>query len=293
MIIILFTPGAFGSTIEYSLRQFSNELTKISATVLDDGSMHSYHKELHLCNISEFSKIKDSIYEIVTPVYPNFDRRSPAETIVEFKKNINVTQKVVLIYFASVEMAERNCLFAYYKIPVLLDSILKDKQTSWDTNYSSWQDMQPFELREALSFYIDQQHAHLEINKVIDNNWLCITPDDILYNFKNTILKIIEYYGLTVDPSQNIEEFYNNWVNKQQYIIDEFEKIKNILDSVNSNHLFVWDKLSIVGEAIVQSKLRKQGIEIACYNLNEFPNNTDDLKSFTYLPEPKNEYQNL
>jgi hypothetical protein len=276
MIIVLFPAGGFGSTIEYSLRQFSNELPKISATVLDNGSMHSYEKEFHTGIIEQFLKIKDTDYKIVTPTYPGHDYLSPAATLQGYKNNIDSMQKVVLIYFTNLEMAERNQLFSYYKCPTFLDDVMKDKHMTWNVNYNSYKDMQPFELREALSFFIDQQSSHLEIS--IDSNWLCITPDDTLYNFKNTILKIIEYCELTVDRSQNLDEFYNNWFKKQQYIIKEFEQIVNIMDSIKLGYTMTWDKLSIVGEAIIQSKLRRQGIEIACHNLNEFPTSIDNLK---------------
>ena len=282
MIIVVFPAGAFGSTIEYSLRQFGNELTKVEATVMYTGSMHSYKKEFHPLSLAEFLKIKDDNYEIVTPTYPGHDYKTPTETIKEFKKNINSSHKVILVYFGESNQAERNQLFCYYKIPDFLDYIMKDKQQSWNPSYSSFKDMQLFELREALSFFIDNTVAELKIDEVVDKNWLCITPDDLLYNFKNTILKIIEYTGLTVADSENIDNFYNKWFNSQQYILDEFENINKIMDSINSGPDITWDKLSIIGEAIVQSRLRRQGIEIACHNLNQFPTNTEDLKkSFT------------
>ena len=222
-------------------------------------------------------KIKEFNYEIVTPTYPNHDYLSPSETILELKKHINSEHKVLLIYFTNLEMAEKHKLFGYYKIPDFLDTTMKDKHASWNVNYSSYKDMQMFELREALSLLIDQQVEYLEIHDSIDNNWLCITTDDLLYDFRNTISKIIEYTGLTIDHSQNIEEFYKEWFKKQQYIIDEFEKINAIVDSINSGSNMTWDKLSILGEAIVQSRLRQQGIEIACHGLNQFPTNTNDL----------------
>jgi hypothetical protein len=278
MIIVLFPGGSFGSTIEYSLRQFSNELTKVTATITNTGSMHSYDKEFHPLSFSEFLEIKNNNYEIVTPVYPNYEHQTPAETIKEFKKNIDSSQKVVLVYFSELKMSERNQLFCYYKIPDFLDHIMKDKQTGWNADYTSYKDMQPFELREALSFFIDQQAEQLEISKVIDKNWLCITPDDVLYNFKNTILKIIEYTGLTVDDSKDIDDFYNEWFKNQQYILDEFENINSIVASINSGSDTTWNKLSIIGEAMVQSRLRQQGIELACHNLDQFPSNTKDLK---------------
>lgn len=305
MIIVLFPAGSFGSTVEYSLRQFSNELTKVEATVLDSGSMHSYTKEFHPVTIADFLKIKDADYEIVTPTYPGLNYLSPKDTIQELKQNIDSSHKVLLICFTNLEMVERNQLFCYYKSyfydgnhydhSMFLDHIMKDKQTAWNTNYNSYKDMETFELREALSFFIDQQAEQLEVQKVIDKNWLCITPDDLLYNFKNTILKLIDYFELTVDTSNNIDDFYHDWFKKQQYIINEFEKINQIVDSIKLNRSMSWDKLSIIGEAIIQSRLRRNGIEIACHNLNKFPTDTTNLKEVLLYPKNgnHNEYQNF
>ena len=54
------------------------------------------------------------------------------------------------------------------------------------------------------------------------------------------------------------------------------------MDNFKSNSDFSWNKLSIVGEAIVQSRLRKQGLEILCYNLNQFPTDIYSLKQVTF-----------
>lgn len=278
MIIVLFPSGAFGSTIEYSIRQFSNELRKVEATVTEFGSMHSYTKEFHPITFEEFLKIKNNNYEIVTPVYPGHNYKTSSETIKELKRSINLSQKVVLVYFSNLDMAKRNQLFGFYKISNFLNVIMKDKQTAWNVSYNSYTDMQPFELREALSLFIDQQSEKLEISKVIDKNWLCITPDDLLYNFKNTILKIIDYCGLTENNSTSIDEFYKLWFEKQQYILNEFEIVNKVIDSITSGEYFSWEPISIMGEAIIQSRLRQHGIEIICFNLNIFPTNTIDLQ---------------
>jgi len=276
MIIVLFVPGSFGSTIEYSLRQFSNELCCVEADVLDDGSMHSFKKEFHSTSIVDFLRNKDKIFEIATPVYPGYDCKSPSDTIELYKKEFDKLQKVLLIHLPTMHMSEQNQLFAYYKIPRLLDGVMKDKQTAWNPDYQSYKDMQIYELREALSFYIDQQVEHLTLKK--PDNWLCITTNDILYNFKNTIVTVIDYFGLTVDHSQNIDEFYLRWFQKQQYILNEFDTINNILDHLNTGSDMSWIQLSLMGEAIIQSRLRRQNIEIACYNLNQFPTDIRELK---------------
>jgi hypothetical protein len=48
MICVFFVPGMFGSTVEYVLRAFTNELDNIDAEILSDGSMHSFKTQMHL-----------------------------------------------------------------------------------------------------------------------------------------------------------------------------------------------------------------------------------------------------
>jgi hypothetical protein len=278
MIIVLFPAGAFGSTVEYCLRQFSNELTKVVATIVPDGSMHTFQKEFHPLTIDQFVQRKHDNFEIVTPVYPGKDYLSPRHCIDQLVKNINVDQKALVIYFSSLKMAERNQLFCYYKIPTFLDTIMKNKHVSWNVQYKSWKDMQPFELREALSFFIDQQSQHLEVTQHLRKNWLFITPDDLLYNFEITILNIMKYFQLTVDTEQNIGKFADLWATKQKYILEEFKQIEQITNDINSNLDLAWNKLSIIGEAIIQSRLRRKGLEIACDQLNQFPTTIHDLQ---------------
>lgn len=282
MIIVMYPAGAFGTTIEYCLQQFSNEFTKLSAEVLNDGSMHSIRKEFHPISFEQFSKVYDKPHNIVTPVYPNLDCLSPEETIALYKTHLLENQKVLLIYFPTVKMAQDNQLFCYYKIDLFLEIVLKNKVQNWNKNYQSYKDMQQFELREALSFLIDQQSFNCNIQPDNYKTWMCINSDEILFNFKNTLLRIMNYFELTVDSSADIDKFYNNWFQKQQYILDEIRIIDTIVDTIltqpNSLATFHWNTLSIMGEAIVQSRLRHHGIEIACQGINQFPTNSSELK---------------
>jgi len=278
MIVVIFPAGAFGSTIEYSIRQFSNELTKIKAYVMENGSMHSYSKEWHPTTISQFKNPANFTVEIATPTYPGLDYLSPLQTLIELKKIIPENKKVIVIHMNTLEMAERTQLFAYHKIHSFLHSITKDKEKSWNSDYSSFTDMRKYELREALSYYIDQQKNYLEIEKNIIKDWLYISADDILYDFKDTICKIINYCGLTLNNSNSIDAFYTGWFAKQQYILEEFKRINDIIEAINNETYFEWVRLSIFGEAIIQSRLRKNNMEIACFNLDTFPTNTTDLQ---------------
>jgi hypothetical protein len=288
MIIVLFPSGGFGSTIEYSLRQFSNELTKVNAVILDNGSMHSYIKEWHPLTIDQFLKKPNFDVEIATPVYPGFDNLPPADTIRKFQEGIPKNKKVVVISFDTRDMAIRNQLFVFHKVPFMIGNLMKnEKYKNWGADYNSFEEMKIFELREAISFFIDSQDSYMDVHKIIDKNWLCINTDDILYDFKNTILKIIDYCDLSPNTIE-IDDFYNKWFEKQQYILNEFATTKNIVNCMVSDKYFLWQPISIMSEAIVQSELKRHNIEIACYNLDVFPTNTIDLKKI--IIKQQNEY---
>jgi hypothetical protein len=159
---------------------------------------------------------------------------------------------------------------------------MKEKAQSWNKDYQSYKDMQLFELREALSFFIDQQSFNCNIYPGNYKNWMCINPNEILCDFKNTLTKIMDYFGLTIDNSADIDQFYNEWFQKQQYILDEIRTIDTIINTVSGRDgawpTFCWNTLSIVGEAIVQSRLRQRGIEIACQDISQFPTDSLELK---------------
>jgi len=275
MIAILFPAGAFGSTIEYSLREFSVNLRKVKATITSTGSMHSFHKEFHPITLIELEKIQTHNYEIVTPVYPGRNYLDPGATVEKMIKFLPA--KTVFIHFDTVAQFERNLLFCYYKIPNLIDYILKNKAANWNPEYTQVQQMQPYEIREALSFQFDQANDYLTVQKQTPATWLHVTPDQILYDFGSTLQKMIEYCGLTRDPHTNPDVFYSAWFASQQYILYEFHTTQQILNNLNNND-FAWQPISIMAEALIQAKLRQQGWEIACYQLNQFPTCTKDLK---------------
>ena len=275
MITVLFPAGAFGSTIEYCLRNFSLELKSIQAEILDNGSMHSFYKEFHPISIDQFDQIHN--WEIATPLYPGFDYLDPVVTVQKIKGCLSAEQRLILIHFDTPGQVYRNHLFAYHKITEYVNNVLKNKPRDWNPDYTCVADMQTYEIREALSFLMDNTNDYLQVINQAHPNWLCVTSDDILYNFENTVITILEHCNLTLDPANDIDTFYKEWFRKQQYIIEEFESIQKILKSLEDQHC-EWAPLSLMGEAIVQHCLRGQGIEIACHDLNQFPTSTEELK---------------
>lgn len=275
MIAVLFTAGNFGSTIEYCLRQYSQELSKVHAEVLPDGSMHGFQKALHPVRLSQWKNIDYA--DIITPVFPNRDYLS-GQACIEWYRTKLSQAKVILVDSSDQYQAQRCQLFAYHKIHDFLDGVMKDKPKDWNYTYSHWTHMQKSELREAVSFYIDQQDDLVNMRRHVPDHWFVTNPQLILDDLPGQINLMLDYCGLTRND-QLIDLFYKDWLSKQQYILQEYTEIARIIDSIHTDQSYWWTGLSIMGEAIVQSRLRRMGHELNMPAVNVFPCNSDQLRS--------------
>lgn len=307
MLHILFVPGTFATTIEYSLRMFCraykntrHELPQLIGAITNDGSMHGYTKQAHYgskvhlddllngtVSIVDDIVIADPIKsEITTPLYPMVDFH--ADEVINFFKTNFSTDKCVFVYIDNIEYAEINMLFQYYKMAkgvlnltlgVVFCGNNAHNITSWNTNYTHWSDMQTWELREWLSiFYPKWAEEWIDAVNYADPSWLLVRSKDILDNPQKTFREIIDYSG-GIDPEFNSEfnEFTKQWSIKQQYVLDEYSLIKKIVQTTISNELFRWDQLNIISESMIQQHLRANGYEIKCHNLNTFPRSSIEL----------------
>jgi hypothetical protein len=284
MINIFFVPGMFGSTVEYVLRSFTKEHVPVeSAVINDDGSMHSFSKQFHPKSLDSLDKFVDS--DINTPIYPFKECHLP-EILKFFQTRIG-NGKSILIYADSLRSAELNILFQYYKIAFgkhikLGLEIFAGKNDhniiNWNPEYKNWIEMKPWEFREWFSlFYVSWVQEWIESPSQVSDTFLKIKNIDILYDTKNTFLKIINFCNLTV--SKELDSFVDEWTDKQKYIVNEFDLLDKIMDHTVNNQEFNWKPISIVSEAIIQQRLRTKGYEIRCDGLNTFPVDSKTLYS--------------
>lgn len=286
MICILFPPGGFGSTVEYCLRNFTKEFEKIEGHICEDGSMHFFRKEFHPINDREILNISISNKKIVTPIYINEDCN--IEKSIDLVKNqLTKNDKVIFIVLENLFQAERNFFFMYNKIflsPLLNYDIFQiskkyKKYKIWNPEYNSIDEMQIWEKREMLSMEHSIVSTHIITES--DSTWLKINTDDLLYNFKNTIKNIIDFAGLNFDNA-GFDDFSNKWFNKQQYILNKYKLINNIVDCVISGTNLTWEPMDLFYEAFIQYKLKQAGFELECSRLNVFPTDSITLKKHLY-----------
>lgn len=290
MIHVFFVPGMFGTTIEFVLRSYTHEYIPVDADILADGSMHSFNKEFHPNDINAFDQLTQIPNDgITTPIYP-FKQHHLAEILQEYLPKINPEDKKILIYADTFRAAELNLLFRYHKIAfgkklkvgldVFFDHTTLDFK-NWNQSYQSYRDMQLWELREWFSiFYPGYIQEWISSRNLVDDSWLTVSNTEILNNTHSQFLNIIEFCKLT--PRRGLGSFVEIWTASQQYILNEFNLIDQIVSSAVAELPFSWEPLHIIAESIVQQRLRHLGYELKCYNLNTFPTDSLTLNTLLY-----------
>jgi hypothetical protein len=282
MIHVFFVPGMFGTTIEYVLRTFSQEYDCVNGTIMPSGSMHSVRRELHMYQKDMFSELETTHPKsITTPIYP-FDTLHLPEILDNFGSYLENSQSI-LMYATDLRSAELNILFQYHKVCIgenLGLEIFCYKNSHniihWNPAYTHWKEMQPWEIREWFSlFYAEWIQEWIQSQNQVPNSFLKITNTEMLYNTEPTLIKMINHCGLTLDG--DLGTFITKWQLAQQYIVDEFNLLDQIVDSTINQQEFSWQRTHVIAEAIVQQRLRAHGYEIRCDGLNTFPTDSKTL----------------
>lgn len=288
MVNIFFVPGMFGSTLEYMLRNFTNEFDSVEGKILDDGSMHSFKKRFHSDEqgIEKLFETFNENIDITTVFYP--EKTHNLKWIIEnWPGNLSTSKNLLLTAFTKND-AELVLLFQHYKIALNSLNLGLSKIffnhinfTQWNVENKHWSDLHIWELRESFSlFYPKYVCEFIEKDCSYISNVKTISYTDFLYQPYKTFSNIVEHCNLSYN-SNNITDFLQEWCTKQQYIIDEFNLITTIVDSTLRQINFDWHdrRLCIISEAIIQQRLREQGFEIQCWDLNSFPTNTETLSN--------------
>ena len=291
MINIFFVPGMFGSTVEFCIRNFTNEYSlfvpeSLDSYILNDGSMHSFKKQYHLTSTELYKQLADTSQDpasITTPIYPTVDSHFPELLEILKTSKSFVQSKNILLHSKDNCSGELNLFFQYEKIAIGLDLGLDiffplgKSLAQWNSEYSCWTDLEHWELREWFSiFYPEWVEEWADSKQHADDNFLAVSNEDFLYNTKEELYKIFDYCGLT--PNKNdLDNFIKIWQNKQEYIIKQRDLCVDIVNNTLNNKQQSWSRLNFVQEAVVQRRLRDAGYELKCWKLNEFPTETETL----------------
>ena len=276
----------FGSTIEFCIRNFSNEYqskltNELESYIRADGTLHSVTKELHLTSDKMPDILKQygsSSTAISTPIYPTQRKHFPEIINTLYENSDFKNNKNVLLFADTLSAAELNLYFQYYKIATgSHDTGLKMGLGIFFNHREDWQELDYWELREWFSiFYTNWIQEWTESYQNVQKDFLTVSNVDFLYHPKQCLERIFEHCELTFNQ-KDIDKFVKMWQNKQQYIINSENLCRDIIANTIEQLDFSWESTNIVQEAIIQKRLRDCGYEIKCWNLNTFPTNTEQL----------------
>ena len=297
-ICITYVSGNYGTFLEWAMYRFS-ELYKSTDLIVpdlpftDSGNSHNfignyYHPDEKIYSFIQYIQlyIQSNKNHPIVRVHPKYREEDNTLDSLEyvsknFKKVIHLTSTV-----DSVAWTINNKFEKVYE-----EGWLANQEKLYQHNLKGWNknslaDMEKWELREFLSFFIYPQHvSENQLNQLPERltNIKIVPITELRDNLKDTLLAILDYCELAPANLDKFEEVRTAWI-QRQYHCNKDSIIKQIVDSVVADTKYEWkgEKLTLVDEALVQYYLRENGLEIKCNNLNKFPTHSVELKKITY-----------
>jgi hypothetical protein len=301
-IIVAFNGGSYGSYLLWLLWTLTTDNDIVAPFIKEKSNSHKFYEQakgnvLKLNPADLLSEKINSDAKFIM-VHPKISAEHNVADSID--KLVNIFGKTVLVYPTpdTYLLNINNCFTKVYDSfwEGLLNTIdIKDIYN----NYPDIDNIPPEQLplwlvREYLSFNIfDSWEAEVDwyLPDYYNNKQVYIVKiEDILYNVKDTLTKIKEFYKLEwTKPIDSIMPYHTTNISLQKNLTQD-QLCKQILESFFSNISFTWNNndLTLISEAYIQKQLRDNGYELKCHNLNVFPISTTELKEKSYKQQEKN-----
>jgi hypothetical protein len=265
---VLFHPGSYGTYLSWAVYTYSelNVSERLESPIGNFGSAHLFRD--------------DSGYDVIRPMHYTQD-------FVRAKNVILVTpdfERLLEYLDNQIQKNYNNNIdeLAIVTFPPEYKKVIEDQ---WNTKkIDFWQ------KREYISFFIGDffktnkeyytllfSSEHSNLIQPVNSNTITISSNEILFDLKNLIHKIFNFYNLKpIKTIDELETIHQEYLNKQNNI-NKYQITSEIVSSIIENNKYKIENLTIIDEAWIQHRLRQQGYEIKCYQLNKFPDCTSDL----------------
>lgn len=279
-IPIMFSAGSYGTFVAWTLSYFSGQTDIIPFNKLT-GSSHQFIT-VHVGGIEDWRTYKSGTnYQKIIRVHPKFAHEDIVNNIVEIA---NTTNKAILLdgttNIASVINNKFTKIHANGWIAAQGNKV-QDNIVKWGKQ--NYNDMLPWEQREFLSIYLIPQHlseiGYYELKDFAHPKVKIVNISELFTDFEATVKMLLDYCELPL-IRDNFAEIYSMWRPLQVHA-NKDALIASIVNAIQTSQYLSWadTPLSLVDEAIVQMQLRNlHNLDMLCYNVNEFPTNTIDLK---------------
>lgn len=276
MTAIVYPPGAFGSMIEAVLRRFTVEHKSLDTiTTNADGSSHNYYRGAHVFEINNsISEVDDCVF---SAIYPGYN-----ENIEQAFGDLNQhpSTKIAVTLLNNDDMIRCWCLFNHKDRLLERDNRLF-RAINQPTNLQGWgktdfDELETWQKREYLSYILDGIFDNtIRASYSLPNNWYTVQFQNLLTRPVAVFEQLIKDLKWNAVDWQEFEQYAHSWQQQQLAILKTADSIIRTVEFKETGAL----EFDLMEQAIVQQQLRKQGYEIQCDGLNEFPKSVKKLQS--------------
>lgn len=147
-------------------------------------------------------------------------------------------------------------------------------------------ELELWELRELMSIYWfaeGRDQGKLTCWQQLKDNFTqikFISLDTLRENTVQTIVDILEFFSISNYSVEEIQDIISDWKPLQIHMNKDTD-VDAIVNSLIDKTEYCWKdvSLTILDEAFIQYNLRLLGINIKCFNLNQFPTSTQEFFS--------------
>lgn len=275
MHIIVYNGGTYGQFTSWCLDWMQGRYTINTRPFTSRGNSHKNNSVF-------FPTVNDAIASPVTnsTVHPVICKSD--NIITQIEKLLSVYDKIVL-HYPDLDDFLWNCNNKLTKIWGVQGYI---DQNITNQCLDSWEDKNPWELREWFSLWLNDQHmSESGYNDIVDytNNRVFKVPiNKIRDNFYNTYQSMAKFLDINViRTAEDFDNLHKDWLANEKHLYKD-RLIKELVHATIHNISIEMKDLTIFDQADIQRRLRLEGYKIECYGLNEWPETTTQLRELIY-----------
>ncbi len=146
-------------------------------------------------------------------------------------------------------------------------------------------DLDTWELRELISFYwferINDSLICWEELKTIFSTVKFVSLENLNQFPHETIKSCLSFFNIVDYNIQNLDSIVDIWYSKQIHC-NKDRDVNEVVESILQKKKLSWDEkhFNILEEALIQKKLSAAGLQLKCFDMNNFPTDTDSIWGF-------------
>jgi len=289
-LAVIYNGGAYGTYLEWVLNMLaSDQQIQSPFTAIGNSHLSTVGKQFH--NMEQWRNYVRSDLDYPTiRIHPKtIENEILSENLDEILKNC---LHAVLIYPDRDHelLAINNFMTKVYPTHELYQGPLKD--VNLDEIYKNFpvspeEEIPRWIIREHLSYYLVPAWR-AQVDWFLPDTWqhhrcMIIYINELLHEFESCIQRIKDFWGVRFSKTiQELQPFHREMLSLQSNLGQD-KLCRNIIEhTLYRTDLLEWSSLPLASESWIQWRLRDLGYELKCHDLDDFPLDSQKLRSIIY-----------